>query len=420
VRIVIGFDLAEDTTTSAVLLVSVSGLRDPFDNVIDHNRVTDFMSYNQPPNWVSSYTACQLVGALWPTPAGCNFVASLPEEDRHVTFADLVGFTLPAEAAAPDRRAPVKPDAAAQAATDGRKHVFLYVAGTLKDDQATFDPFQMITARDDRATRLEGDRYRLTLEDNTAKILAQFPFTPRASGDKRTDKSATIHFSLVVPFDEYKHATAAVVLRRGDKILAARRASPHYPKLTLAAVPKKEESVRGHRTISWIASDPDKNALVFGSDYSPDGGSTWLPLSVGLNKPSLDVDFDNLPGSDRALLRVWTSNGLKTTEARLSSTFRVPRKPPQPTILRPNEGATYAKGEPFIARGSAYSWEDGDILDGAAYTWSSDRDGALGSGEWMVLSTLSPGPHTLTLTVHDSVGKTASAIVHVVIADKQL
>jgi hypothetical protein len=73
-----------------------------------------------------------------------------------------------------------------------------------------------------------------------------------------------------------------------------------------------------------------------------------------------------------------------------------------------------------MARGSAYSLEDGAILDGAAYSWSSDRDGTLGSGEWIVLRKLSLGPHALTLTVHDSVGKTGSATVHVIVTDKRL
>jgi hypothetical protein len=415
----IGFDLAEDTTTSAVLLVSVAGLRDPFDNVIDGKRVTDFMSYNQPPNWVSSYTACQLVSVLWPTPEGCNSVASLPKAGHRALLADFfLGSTLLAQTP-PDLPVVRKPQVTPQGASDERERVFLYVAGTLKDDQATFDPFQMILAHDDRATRLDGDKYRLTLEDKEGRVLAQFPFTPRVSGG-RSEKSASVHFGLVIPFDDYKDATAAVVLRRGDKVLAIRKAPAHYPELTLVAVPEKDESVTGRRTVSWKASDPDRNELLFGCDYSADGGRTWLPINVQLNKPSLEVDFDNLPGSDHALLRVWASNGFKTSYTRLPSTFRVPRKLPQLVILEPAEGTTYAKAQPFIARGSAYSWEDGAIVEGNAYTWSSDRDGELGSGTWIVARKLSPGAHALTLTVRDSVGKTASATVHVMISEKQL
>jgi len=415
----VGFDLAEDTTTSAVLLVSVAGLRDPFDNVIDGNRVTDFMSYNAPPNWVSSYTACQNVNVLWPTPGGCNSVATLPKAGHSALLADLFfGAPLLAQTP-PDLPPPAKSPVTPQAAPDQREHVFLYVAGTLKDDQATFDPFQMILENDNRATRLEGDKYLLTLEDKEGRVLARFPFTPRVSG-ARSEKSASIHFSLVIPFDEYKDATAAVVLRRGDRVLAIRKAPARYPELTLVAVPKKEESVTGRRMVSWTASDPDGNELLFGCDYSADGGRTWLPINVQLNKPSLEVDFNNLAGSDNALLRVWASNGFKTTYARLPFTFRVPRKPPQPVILQPAEGATYANGQPFIARGSTYSWEDGAIVDGDAYTWSSDRDGKLGSGTWIVVRKLSPGAHALTLTVRDSVGKTASTTVHLTITYKQL
>ena len=52
----------------------------------------------------------------------------------------------------------------------------------------------------------------------------------------------------------------------------------------------------------------------------------------------------------------------------------------------------------------------------AATTWTSDRDGFLGRGRVLDLAGgLSPGRHTLTLTVADSAGQTASRSVVVIV-----
>jgi len=60
-------------------------------------------------------------------------------------------------------------------------------------------------------------------------------------------------------------------------------------------------------------------------------------------------------------------------------------------------------------------WQDGAITNPDAYVWSSDKDGQLGTGSWIVLSNLTPGEHTLTVTVTDSGGAKATASLHVTI-----
>src|SRR5204862_128357 len=56
---------------------------------------------------------------------------------------------------------------------------------------------------------------------------------------------------------------------------------------------------------------------------------------------------------------------------------------------------------------SATDREDGSLT--AAITWTSSRDGVLGTGGSLTLSTLTAGVHTLTASVSDSGGRTASA-----------
>jgi hypothetical protein len=68
-----------------------------------------------------------------------------------------------------------------------------------------------------------------------------------------------------------------------------------------------------------------------------------------------------------------------------------------------------------VLEGTAYDLEDGSLGD-AAFDWSSDRDGALGSGASLSTAELSTGTHVITLLVTDSDGMTAQAQRTIVIA----
>lgn len=79
----------------------------------------------------------------------------------------------------------------------------------------------------------------------------------------------------------------------------------------------------------------------------------------------------------------------------------VNRAPPTATILQPVANATFALGEEVTFEGSAEDLEDG-TLTGVSLSWNSDVDGDLGTGTSLVVSDLSAGPHTITLTATDS------------------
>ncbi len=405
----IGFDVSGDTGSSAVQLVSLFGIRDQSDNVIETGRVSDFMSYNSPPIWGSTYTYCQLVNLIWPTPAACSYVVT-PEPPPGVT-----GFARPlqrersqqATATALGRRDQVSPS------LNRTEGTFLHVAGRLDNrGQAVFEPFWMIRSKHDIATKLRGKTLSLIVEDKVGKTLHEYDFDLPAS---EHDQGPAVPFSLIIPFDVFKDAAAKFVLRRDSKVLAERVVPPHYPTVALVAAPKSGETLSGHRTISWKARDPDRNPLSVSVDYSPDAGETWFPLKMNLTGSSVDIYFDNVPGSDRAVIRVRATNGVKTSEIQSLGGFHVPRKAPFVTLLSPAQGAKFTQNQPFIARGSGYSWEDGLIEQGSSYTWSSDRDGLLGSGQWIVIRKLSIGEHTLTLAVRDSLGITTKASVRVTV-----
>src|SRR5205823_549067 len=81
--------------------------------------------------------------------------------------------------------------------------------------------------------------------------------------------------------------------------------------------------------------------------------------------------------------------------------------PPVVTIAAPADGTRSVQGTPVTLTASATDREDGSLT--AAITWTSSRDGALGTGGSLTLSTLTAGVHTLTASVTDSGGRTASA-----------
>jgi len=85
--------------------------------------------------------------------------------------------------------------------------------------------------------------------------------------------------------------------------------------------------------------------------------------------------------------------------------------PPTLAILSPADGAAIAPGATVTLRASAADREDGDL--GAAVTWSSDRDGALGTGTMLVAPGLSAGSHAITAAVTDTSGIETRASIRI-------
>ena len=85
---------------------------------------------------------------------------------------------------------------------------------------------------------------------------------------------------------------------------------------------------------------------------------------------------------------------------------------PQVTILSPTNGAAYVEGDVVTLQATASDNEDGDVT--TAITWSSNIDGAIGTGGNSNVI-LSVGTHTLTVSVTDSHGLATSVVATVVV-----
>ncbi len=69
------------------------------------------------------------------------------------------------------------------------------------------------------------------------------------------------------------------------------------------------------QTLRWTASDPDGDPLSHMLLYSPDNGSTWLPLHTELTAPSFTFDAATIQGGNQVWFRVITSDGIHTSSA---------------------------------------------------------------------------------------------------------
>ena len=133
-------------------------------------------------------------------------------------------------------------------------------------------------------------------------------------------------------------------------------------------------------------------------------------IATRLQSTNLQVSGNRFPGTTSALVRIYASDGLRTSQA-TSGIFNIEDKGPTVYITLPLDGSSVPPNMPAMLTGSAFDWEDG-MLAGDSFTWSSDQTGELGTGN-QILTNLSQGWHTITLTVSDSDGMTASTSIHV-------
>ena len=136
---------------------------------------------------------------------------------------------------------------------------------------------------------------------------------------------------------------------------------------------------------------------------------TWTSDRDGALGSGGSVTVSTLSVGTHLLTAAVTDSGGLTASATRTITVTAGggNTPPTVTITSPANNATFTAGSAVGLAASASDTQDGTLT--AAITWTSDRDGALGSGGSVTVSTLSVGTHLLTAAVTDSGGLTASA-----------
>jgi hypothetical protein len=234
-----------------------------------------------------------------------------------------------------------------------------------------------------------------------------------AAGTGTPTPQATVSF--VMPWAE---GATSIVLLHGTTVLDTRAVSAGAPGVLITSPSSSVSWQAGStQTLTWAGADPDGDALHYSVFYSNDG-SEWELLESGISGNALLLNVDALAGGANVRFRVVATDGVNVGFDETSAPISVPDKLPIAAISDPGPaGKVVLPGDLLLATGLGSDLEDGTLPD-EALAWSSDRQGALGSGPSLAINTLQPGLHTITLTVHDSAGQAASASAKVFVGTR--
>jgi hypothetical protein len=247
--------------------------------------------------------------------------------------------------------------------------------------------------------------YRLEARDASGKILASVPvaYTPLHSHlDPR--------LVMITGAVHRPSGTAQLVLRRGTET-ATRRQRSRFPP-TISLLSPRRGTVRGARvTVRWRASDRDRDPLTAEVDYSPNGGRSWNPVSIGPSRGRVVISTRLLKASRRARLRVRVDDGFDDATA-VSGPLVVPGAPPQVLIQAPVRSQRIRASAPLYLQGLA-TGDQGLSLRPRALRWF-DGPRALGSGRSVSVTGLAAGRHTIRLEAREG-ARIGTASVRIVI-----
>jgi hypothetical protein len=252
--------------------------------------------------------------------------------------------------------------------------------------------------------------YSLALENQSRIILFERHFELKGIGH---GTNSAIFFEML----PYHPETSHITIKQGDIVLQMVDVSENTPQVYVT-FPNGGEILSGKQTITWTATDADGNSLTYDVLYSWNGGSSWSPLALRLNRNSFLWDTNRVAGSDQAVIRILANDGVNTGQDESDLLFSVVKKPPEIAIVSPEDGADFFLDKWINFEGEGDDFEDG-ALEGDYLSWSSDRDGIIGTGRSISLNDLSPGEHMITLTAEDSDGNVESVAIAITIFASQ-
>jgi len=199
--------------------------------------------------------------------------------------------------------------------------------------------------------------------------------------------------------------------------------SAHAPTVAVSGVCENESfGINDTFGLLLHGLDDDGDVLRYRVFYSTDNGETYqlYHLPSGSSETSalrispyrINIRTSRIPGSDQARIGISVSDGTRSAFAQ-TPPFRVEQRAPTVSIRKPEPGKVVRHAN-FELAAEARDKEDGQ-LPSSAYSWHSNLDGHLGDGRSITVnvSKLTPGTHTISATVTDSTGRTASDTVNI-------
>jgi hypothetical protein len=252
--------------------------------------------------------------------------------------------------------------------------------------------------------------YHLRLLDSGGSTLADITLAPLPV---EVHSGETRDLSFQQTFAAPAGIVARMELMADAAVLVSREPGVASPEVEIL-LPAGGEVFTDSMTISWQASDPDEDVLLFNVQYSPDGGLTWRSIAentLGAIQGDTNlIELDDLAGlgaSEGAtgLIRVAASDGYHTTLA-VSAAFTVANQLPEAYIISPEATQIYPPGESVPLRGGAMDPETGG-LSGDQLDWTIGAR-SYGSGGESRADGLAPGTYNVNLKATDPAGKMAN------------
>ncbi len=263
----------------------------------------------------------------------------------------------------------------------------------------------------------EGE-YTVVLLDGKGKEVYTQNFSAVVGEANGTDEEEPVSggsFVLVLPWQE---GVKEVVFSHQGNELSRIKASKNTPTVTFTnPVGGETWGASGEQIVSWEAEDKDGDLLTYTLQISRDNGASWDTMNPNMTETSLQFDTSFVAGAEQAIFRVLASDGLNTSEA-VSLPISIEHKVPMLNIEGPLEGTQVEQGNAILLYAQAIDLQDGS-LDSSAFTWISDRDGALGTGDQLVVQNLTLGVHTLTVDVANKAGLHAQRSVKIEVIPAQ-
>jgi hypothetical protein len=193
------------------------------------------------------------------------------------------------------------------------------------------------------------------------------------------------------------------------RVTNLRTVASNDPPLITISSPANNTSFPVGSNVSLVAT-----ALDF-EDGNVSSGLSWASSRDGALGNGTSLSLASLSIGAHVITASATDSTATTGSATVTITIDPPfNNPPALGVSSPTEGATFAVGAAVNLAATATDTEDGNIANGIA--WSSSRDGALGTGASLSVTTLSAGAHVITATITDSGGKTATQTRNITVA----
>lgn len=265
-------------------------------------------------------------------------------------------------------------------------------------------------------TKVGEGNFSIVLMNSSGNMISLRYFEPQPSHidifETGMSIAVPLSFIEIMPLPEN---ASIIELRKRNVTLARVWKSMNSPVVEI--IKSGINSGSGYFELEWTGRDADNDPLSYMLQYSRGPlrgtagqrkGAEWRTIASDLKAEKLSLDLSKLPGGDRAKIRVLATDGFNTGVA-VSPSFKVENKPPVASIIYPlpeyltpgSRSITIEKGDRLVLTGTASDMEDG-VLNDSALSWYSSRDGMLGTGRRLDVTTLSPGVHEITLRANDS------------------